>query len=589
MKSFYLKYEYFIVLLFVLIWQTTLIFVSDGFFIEIDSYTHALRLMDFIQSGSWQEILYRHDNCPFGQMLHFSRITDMFLYLTTLPFLPFMELKQAILFGGFLYNPLIACLTAVALIWSGRSFFSPMLRGTGTFFYFVQGFVLSLFQAGRPDHHVLLNLLLIVLLGCLMYGAKTQKTAYYKTAGIFGGLAVWATPEGFLSGLFIFAGLVTAWLFRYQNMRQIRLFSQYLFISTVVCLLVNPPMQGLFYPDNSRLSFLMVVVLGFAFLSFYAEEFMERKKHVHSFFGRLFSLSFWALLFFCFTLFLFGKKALFSSPIPPELYEIWTSHIIELKSGFSKDFPRSPAFFLFYIFLISIISYFFANRQIRKLLIINGLPLFAFLGLMVISRRFGRSAASFSTYALMFSLYTVYQNLIDISSKTFVKIKIALLFALFLSYAGTVYVCCKNQKNLEKRIVAPREYLSYISPKGCIMTRSDQGPETAWATGQGVIGSPYHSNVQGIIDSHTFLNSTNQHQFQSLLKERNIQTILIRKKIKKDQTASEEHAIFNQIASGKLEVCFLHPAPDLSEKIKTKYFIFHVDFTACEKAGTKAP
>ena len=197
--SFYIRHEYAVVLFFVLVSQTVLLCVSNGDFLDTDSYTHALRLMDFIQSGSWRETLYMHDNCPFGQVLPYTRITDMFLYVTTLPFLPFMELKQAVLFGGFLYNPVIACLSAVALIWSGRSFFSPLLRATSSLLYFILPDAITLFFAGRPDHHVLLNLLLIVLLGCLLRGAKTQKTAYYKAAGVFGGLAVWATPEGFLS------------------------------------------------------------------------------------------------------------------------------------------------------------------------------------------------------------------------------------------------------------------------------------------------------------------------------------------------------------------------------------------------------
>ena len=99
LSSFYIKHEYAFVLFFVLIWQLSLIAVSGNRFLETDNYTHALRLMDFIQSGSWREILYLHDNCPFGQILHFTRLTDMFLFVTTLPFLPFFELKQAVLYG----------------------------------------------------------------------------------------------------------------------------------------------------------------------------------------------------------------------------------------------------------------------------------------------------------------------------------------------------------------------------------------------------------------------------------------------------------------------------------------------------------
>ena len=154
-SSFYVRYEYIVVLFFILIWQAVLLLTSDGRLMETDSYTHALRLSDFIQSGSWRETLYRHDNCPYGQILHFTRLADMFLYVTTMPFLPFTELKKAVLYGCFLYNPVIACLSAVTLIWAGKAFFSPPLcrflyrrqGGTGPVGRHLDGRTLS---PGRP-------------------------------------------------------------------------------------------------------------------------------------------------------------------------------------------------------------------------------------------------------------------------------------------------------------------------------------------------------------------------------------------------------------------------------------------------------
>lgn len=580
-----------------LLWQAVLVFISKGILVETDNYTHAMRLMDFIQSGSWREILYRHDNCPFGQMLHFTRITDMFLYLTTLPFLPFMELKKAILSGCFLYNPLIACLSAAALIWAGKAFFSPILRATGTYFYFMQGSVLSLFAAGRPDHHVLFNLLLIVLSGCLMHGAKTQKIAYYKTAGIFAGLSVWATPEGFLSGLFIYAGMVTAWLFRYQNVRQIRLFGQFFFITTAICLIVNPPMQGLFYPDNGRLSVLMVAVLGSAFFSFFIEEFCEKEKYVRSFSGRLFSLSACALFFFCFVFLIFGKKALFSSPIPPELYDIWASHISELKPGFYGNIAKGPLIVPFYVLLLGMCVFFPASGQIRKQLIINSIPMFLFFLLTVMSRRFARPESVFSTFTFL-PVSCVFAQIIEISPRNLIKIKAAVVLFLFCFFALTIFFSDKNQHHFEERITEPREYLPYLSQKeGCILTDSSQGPETAWGTGMAVVGSPYHSNAEGIIDSYNALNTKNPVRFISLLKKRDIRTIITRNPVyvlskksgKKDKQADKntrivgESTIFNQVILEKLKFCFIRPAPDMPEEVKEKYLIFEVDFTACEK------
>ncbi|MBO4520081.1 MAG: hypothetical protein J5787_02630 [Alphaproteobacteria bacterium] len=596
--DFYTKHEYAAVLFFVLVWQTILLFNAKGILVETDSYTHALRLLDFIQSGSWQEILYRHDNCPFGQILHFTRIADMFLYLTTFPFLPFMELKKAVLFGVFLYNPLIACLSAVALIWAGRAFFSPILRAAGILFYFAQKNIFFLYFAGRPDHHVLLNLLLIMLLGCLTYGAKTQKTAYYKIAGIFGGLAVWATPEGFLSGLFIYAGMVIAWLSRCQNIRQIRLFSQSFFISTALCLLVNPPMQGLFYPDNGRLSVLMVAVLGGAFFSFYIEEFCEKEKYICSFLGRLFSLSACALFFFCLVLFLFGKKALFSSPIPPEIYDIWAAHISELKPGLTGNFISSSAIFFLYVFLLSMCVLQPAAGQIRKQIIINGIPLFIFFVLTVFSRRFGRPGSVFVFFVLLPSLQVFCQNIM-VSSQGAARIKQITILFLFFIYAVVTCFSVRDQKSFEQQITEAEKYMPYMPQKeGCILTHSNQGPETAWETGKAVVGSPYHSNAQGIIDGYLALNTTNPAELASLLKKRDIQTILITNPLyalsgkSKNQSdladkavrIAKNYALLNQVSIGKLNFCFLRPVPDMPKEVKKRYSIFEVDFTACEKA-----
>ena len=591
-SAIYTKHEYSFVLAFILIWQIVLLATSNGLFVETDNYTHALRLMDMIETGSWQEILYRHDNCPFGQMLHFTRITDMCLFLTTLPFRPFMELKQAIVFGGFLYNPLMACLSAAGLIWAGRTFLTPMLRASAVLCYFILPFISGLFLAGRPDHHVLLNLLLILLVGCLFYGAKTQKNAYYKLAGILAGLSVWATPEGFLASISLFAGMVAAWLCRYQNIRQIRFFSQFLFITTAVCLIVNPPMQGFFHPDNGRLSILMVAVLGFSFASFYIEEFLEKERYVHSFVGRFCSLSFSAALSFASVFFTFGKKALFSSPIPPELFEIWASAVNELQPGYKGSLFESDVVIFFYILMIGIVSFFLASFRIKKVLITVGVPVLLFFILSLVSARFSRPCSVFAIFLFIISLHILIRNF-QIPSDISVAGKLFFLFFFACLYMTQIYSGRRIQLDLNKRISLPDEYRSYISSTpGCVLALNDRGPEIAWGTGKAVIGSPYHSNVQGIIDNHTMLNAIDPVKVQKLLKERHVTTILLDRPehipahAKKKRTFDfllDSHTFAGQLLSERYKYCFLYPPEDMPEKLKEKYLIYHVDFKRCGK------
>ena len=574
-SDFYVRYEYASVLSIILIWQIILLSYSDGRFIETDAYTHAMRLMDFIQSGSWREVLYMHDNCPFGQMLHFTRITDMFLYLTTLPFLPFMELKRAVLFGGFLYNPVIACLSAAALIWTGKAFCSPAIRLTGVLaYFFILPAVPPLFLAGRPDHHVLLNLFLILISGCLTYGAKTQKTAYYKVAGIFAGLAVWTTAEGFLVCLFLFAGMVSAWLIRCQNIRQIRFFSQFLFITTTVCWLVNPPMQGLFHPDNSRLSVFTAVIFGFSFLSFYAEELLNREKRIRSFFGRLSSLS--VLAFFCFgcALFLFGEDTFFSSPFPPEIFDIWAKDLSEFQPA-----SRQILYPFLFAVLMALSAFFPAVPHFRKLLLTNGFPLLMFILLALISKRFERPACVYAVFIINHSLQ-IFCNRFPFLKHRFTVICWIGLNITFLVWSFPYFhldhiIIEKGSNNDFEKI------LPYLSEKnGCILTINTLGPSMAWNTGKAVIGSPYYSNVEGIVDNFNIFNSTDFDEVQNLLKKHTVSTLVL-PNLKYSFTSATTFP--EKLVSGREAFCFVKPVTNIPEEIKEKNLIYHIDFEACEK------
>ena len=597
--DFYLRHEYVFAVCFVLIWQLYLICQSLPTLSETDNFTHALRLVDFIQSGSWAEIMYMHDNYPFGQILHFTRLTDMFLFAASLPFLPFTDVKQAVFLGCFLYQPLLAGLSAGALIWAGKAFFGPSLRFLMMTLYFCQYPILSLFTAGRADHHVLLNLLLIVLTGALMHGIKKQRLAFFKTAGIFAGLSVWATPEGFLTTFLIMGGMILNWLFRCQNMRQIKIFCLSFFISSACCLIANPPMQGLFFPDNGRLSVLLVFIAGLITLVFYVEDFFEKRGILSSFFRRCLSISFLLLFSLGFTLFLFGSKTVFGSPIPPELYDVWTKHITELYPAFSSNsaiikFDGGPLLAC----LLGAVVFFFAPVRYKKLIITVGVPVLFFALATLLSRRFGRPASVFAAIMITAALAVLYDKsslLKKDCARFYLKMSAAfyalsaLLFMITISY--------DLQIGAQLITTIPEEYVPYLSKeKGSILTSSSRGPETAWGSGIPVVGSPYHSNAQGILDAYNILYGKDPIKVQELLKKHQVKTILLDNPFYYIPVRLRKKLVFNSTTFiGKLltqhyEPCFLkRPPEDPPEKVRQKYFILHVDFSACEELQKPTP
>ncbi len=590
--DFYIRYEYVFAVCFILIWQIYLICHSQATLMETDNFTHAMRLTDFIKTGSWAEIMYMHDNHPFGQMLHFTRITDMFLLTASLPFLPFTDVKQAVFFGCFLYQPLIAGLSAAGLIWAGRAFFGPTLRIFSLSFYFCQSSISALFTAGRADHHVLLNLLLIITVGGIMHGFKSQRIAFFKMAGIFAGLSVWATPEGFLAAMAMIAGLVTSWLFKYQNMRQIKIFSLSFFLTSAVCLIANPPMQGLMFADNGRLSILLVVILGLMTFSFYLENFLEKTKFVSSCRRRFLTISFFALSALGFTLFLFGHEKVFGSPYSPELYEIWAKHITELTPALVSNSAiiecAGPSLLGC---LLGLIALPFAPRPYKKLIITVIIPTFAFALMTLLSRRFGRTGSVFAVLATTTALEVFYKKTTFLqkeSIRPYLKVP-----------AGFYMLCClllliadayDLQSQKQAKITRSEEYLPYISKeKGSILTSSSRGPETAWGTGIPVVGSPYHSNAQGITDTYNILYGKNQTEIRKLLKKHQVKTILLdnpyyySSQIFHNRLITEQDVFVGKLLSQREDFCFLKKVTDMPPEVGNKYIIYHVNFTDCEE------
>lgn len=590
-RARYEKHEYVWIVSAVLAWQFFLIAVSNGLMPETDNYTHAMRLADFIRSKSWAEILYRHDNNPFGQILHFTRINDLALLLPTLPFLPFTDLKDAILRGCFLYQPVMAALSAAALIWTGRVFLPVSIRLLSVLLYFCPPAIYSLFVAGRADHHVFLNLAWIAVLGCLFRGVKTQRIRWFKRAGILAGVSVWISPEGFLMQLAATAGLVAGWLFRIQNMRQIFLFAFWSFLSAAVCLVLNPPMQGLFFADNGRLSVLLVAVFGLAAAAFALERLLEKRKIVATFFGRFFSLAFLTFWAFGIELFLFDEKV-FASPIPPELFEVWAIHISELQPTIVS------AKYMLMINFPSIVAtaagvLFFARADVRrkKALLTAGLPCLFFFLAALFSYRFGRIAVPFAATGFGVALSAagggsvLRKKPVAIAARVldFCAVAVALYMILYGSYL--------TETGLEKEIMRPADYVPYLSPKkGGVLTSSSRGPETAWGSDRPVVGSPYHSNAQGIQDAYETLYATDMNRVGELLRLHEITTVLLDAPYyeapeKARQIARESFKNKPEFSSrlivGRDLPCFVVKAPGTPKEVDDRYIIYHVDFNRC--------
>lgn len=87
------------------------------FYIDTDCYTHAERLIYWLQNFSWYEQIYPFGNYPFGEVLHFTRLLDIIWAGLALPFMLFFSLKDAVFYSGMLLSPLCLILSLIIIFW----------------------------------------------------------------------------------------------------------------------------------------------------------------------------------------------------------------------------------------------------------------------------------------------------------------------------------------------------------------------------------------------------------------------------------------------------------------------------------------
>lgn len=520
--NFYRKYENYFILLFFLCVEIPVCMELIPRYQDTDNYTHAIRVLDLITSKTWLETPYMHTNYPFGEILHFTRITDVCWLLCSLFLFPFFSLKKAIFLGGIIYQAvfLLGCL--YALSWSLKKFTSPFSRLLAIVLFLLQPAVVDVFMLTRPDHHILTAFFSILTFGGFIRIINQEKEYCWKTA-LYASLGIWVSFEGLaIISLLIFC-LTSLWLFFNQHISNLKNIFFYLTIFCFIFLLLDPPYEGFFYPDNARFSWLFVISFLLATLSFYFCSKINLKKT----FSKIFLLSNCTILSFFILIILFSVDTVFACWFPTFIKLNWANFISELQPATSSEISLKLCILPPTISLITTFLCFKKISLFEKQIVFHAIiPTIVFSYLSCLSIRYARLASPFLIYPIVIFIQTHFKN------KTLPKIidptKMFYMFMLFsasliLYNHITMYKMIKDGNHTSIAVIAP--YLS--DRKGALLTENSFGPEAIWETERPVISAPYHRNIEGIADSVYLLEDENIKNVIFLLKKHNVSDIAI--------------------------------------------------------------
>jgi hypothetical protein len=196
------------------------IVVSPGELVDADGYSRLLRVHHLAATGDWFSTLVPNSNPLVPETNQWSRWVDLALLAGGKIVGLFLGFREGLFVWGVLFSPLLLALSGAAMAWSSLPLVRP-LNGNGTrtvifstLLLFIQPAVLIYLAAGRPDHHGVLLLLLVMVIGCLIRALSGEATSvrWATAAGIFQAMALTVSIESLISCILGLFATGTVWL-----------------------------------------------------------------------------------------------------------------------------------------------------------------------------------------------------------------------------------------------------------------------------------------------------------------------------------------------------------------------------------------
>ncbi len=187
--------------------------VGNDTLADTDAYTRLVRVLDLHATGDWFDSRLLRVNPPEGHVQHWTRPLDAMLLAGAWLLEPVLGFHVGLHLWGVLISPLFLALVLGVLSWAA----APALGRDGRLFaclvLLTQTSVLAYSSIGRPDHHSLLLLLCVTLLGLTVRLATTPDDR--RVALLAGGVAalgVWISPESLVYIAVSLAAMGSFWL-----------------------------------------------------------------------------------------------------------------------------------------------------------------------------------------------------------------------------------------------------------------------------------------------------------------------------------------------------------------------------------------
>ncbi len=530
------------------------------FYVDTDCYTHATRIIYWLQNFNWYEQIYPFGNYPFGEVLHFTRLFDIIWTALALPFMPFFSLKDAIFYSGMIISPLCLALSLITVFWGLK----PHITQTSKVLFF--SFALSLaffakfdtiFDFTRPDHHSVIFLFFAYNLSAVLQNLAKKRFRLLFFAGILTGCGIWISSavEGFIFAAAILGLLCFNWLLNIFSLKHLQIYSFGLFCATAAAFLLNPPYGGYFELDTTRLSLIHVILTLFICSSFYILGQLKLTTAA----AKIFSLTCCALISAALLCGIFGFSTLFAQIYDENVKQYFLPYISEMQPFWQFSYTLKMAIFETTLVLLLL----FYKPQKSRILEINLALLFVFFFIPLLF------AQRFTTYELCI---LVYLNIVFLNHQFCRSTPTLADKSLTLGYICAILFLSVSF------IYEPEHPLksSVVPQNSVVLSDIFTAPQLIFDRNIKTVAIPYHSAAAGITDTHKIFFSDNETEIKELLQKHQVEYIFLPYNSYYYYTASTQPTdkFYGKIITGKN----LYPWLTKIDTGSTKDLLYKVDF-----------
>ena len=530
--------------------------VLEGELIGTDGYMRLVRAELLQETGAWFDGRIPRSNAPYGDTLHWTRPFDVLILGVTWLLVPFLGFEKAVFWGGSFVSPILFLASAYAITWAAKPVVDREHRPYVIVAFLAQLGVLAYSLPGRIDHHTLQIFLLTLTIGLVVrLCAGRPRGAVAVFAGVVLGVGLWVSVEFLLVVLLAMATLWVLWLCRGSEgagpaMKLAAGFAG----AVILALLIERPIGALWVEEHDRISVVHLTV-ALTHLSFWALVVLgERKtRSPLSLRGRWIcslvgALAGGALIYVVYPK-LFGGGMV---DVDPEVFRVFLSKVKELQPLMPSD-ARNFGRFLFWlgsalICLPFALGLLWTRRRDRDwgVWVFFTLALGLYLVFSLRHVRFAPFAELLAVVPLVCLVGALRRRLGWIASETWreaARSLVSLVVILGISGAG-LFLGFRAQPGGGAAVAlggaagagdcdikAIAAYLNQPQPFGArfriIATHVDFGPELLYRTEHAVVGTPYHRNTRGILDTYRIFSATEDSESKSLLDARGIELVLL--------------------------------------------------------------